>query len=108
MGVLYNLFIGKPGGYQDCCVHIAARPGAHWATEEFLYHACAYPFLELGCRRVTGLVSRKNKRARKIFEKIGWEFEACLKEQRPDDDTIVYRMFNDKCKWLDYKEAADG
>jgi hypothetical protein len=100
VGIVYNLFTGSPTGYQDCCMHIAARPNAKWCTHDFIYHAFAYPFTEMGCERVTGLVGRKNKSARKFFEKLGFEYEACLKRQRPGDDTIVYRMFKENCKWI--------
>lgn len=100
VGVVYNQFIGDGLRYQDCCMHVGARPNAKWARPDFLYHAFAYPFLEMGCERVTGLVGKKNKRARQFFEKLGFEYEACLKRQRVGDDTIVYRMFKDQCRWI--------
>lgn len=100
VGVVYNMFTGSPAGYQDCCMHVGSRPNAKWAKRDFLYHAFAYPFLEMGCERVTGLVGKKNRMARRFFEKLGFEYEACLKRQRPGDDTIVYRMFKDQCRWI--------
>lgn len=100
VGVVYNLFIGNAEMYQDCCMHVGSRPGAKWARPDFLYAAFAYPFLEMGCERVTGLVGKKNRMARRFFEKLGFEYEACLKRQRPGDDTIVYRMFKENCKWI--------
>src|SRR5579859_6268505 len=62
-GVVYNLFTGP-----SVCMHVAAEPGKLWATPEFLFAAFAYPFVSLGCRRVTGLVSASNKAARKFDE----------------------------------------
>lgn len=100
VGVIYTNFTGRPGGYQDCSMHVAAREGAKWATRDFLHHAFAYPFIQMGCRRVTGLVPRKAKKVRRLDEHLGFEFEACLKRTIPGDDTIVYRMWSEKCRWI--------
>lgn len=99
-GVIYDNFTPGVNGIHDCRMHVSARPGAIFATRDFVRHAFAYPFIQLGCRRVTGLVPRKNKKARRFDEHLGFEFEACIKEAIPGDDIIVYRMFADKCRWI--------
>lgn len=104
VGVIYNNFTSKTNGlFQSCCMHVAARPGARWATREFLHHAFYYPFVQLGCERVTGLVDRKNKKARKFDEHLGFEYEAMLKRNTEKGDTVVYRMFAEKCRWINMK-----
>ena len=48
-GVVYNLYNGP-----SICMHVAAVPGKRWMTREYLQVCFAYPFIQLGCHRVTG------------------------------------------------------
>jgi RimJ/RimL family protein N-acetyltransferase len=85
--------------WQDVCMHVAGE--GLWCTPEFLYAAFDYPFNQAGCRRVTGLVSSENLKARRLDEHIGFTCEAEIKEGSPHGaDTLIYRMFNNECKWI--------
>lgn len=94
-GVIYNHFTPW-----NCCMHVGALPGRSWMSRELLFAAFDYPFNQLGMRRVTGLVPKRNKRARKLDEHLGFEYEGNLRNALPDDDLIVYGMLREKCKWI--------
>lgn len=98
-GVLYNSFEEK-----NVCMHVGAIDGAHWLTRSFLFAAFDYPFNQLGMRRVTALVPKKNKAARKFDEHIGFRYEGCLKHYFDRDDMIVYGMLREDCRWIRQKE----
>ena len=84
-------------------IHIAATPGRRWMTREFLRYCFAYPFEQLGCKRVTGYVEATNVEARKFDEHLGFELEATLKDASPTGDVLVYVMWREKCRWLKLK-----
>ena len=84
-------------------MHIAAKPGRKWLSRDFLWYCFHYPFVELGCKRVTGYVEAKNLDARRFDEHLGFQIEARLKDAAPDGDVLVYVMFRDECRWLKLK-----
>ena len=47
-GVVFNMYTGP-----SICMHVAAVPGKRWMTREYLWRCFAYPFVQLGCRRIT-------------------------------------------------------
>lgn len=71
-------------------------------TKEFLFAIFDYPFNQLGCKRVTGLVPSDNLRAQEVNEKLGWKRETVLKDYFLDGDGIVYVMRKEDCRWLNY------
>lgn len=73
----------------------------YWMTRESLRILFAYPFIELGCRRITALASKKNKRSRKIIQKVGFTQEGVLRSGEPDGcNRIVYGMLREECRWI--------
>lgn len=97
-GVLFDYYNGA-----SINMHVAAIPGRRWLTREYLRFCFWYPFEQLGCKRITGLVPASNKDAQRFDEHLGFELEATLKDAAPDGDVLVYRMFRDQCKWLQIK-----
>lgn len=89
---------------ENCFFHIAAIEGRRWGTREFLYYAFAYPFLQLGCNRVTGMVASTNKDAVNLNIRLGLELEALLYGAVPNGHLLIYRMFKKDCKWLSLGE----
>lgn len=94
-GVIYNHYSGV-----NICAHIAGAPGKNWLTRDFLYAMFDYPFNQLGVNRITGLVPKKNKQARKFDQHLGFKYEGNMRGALPDDDMLVYGMLKDECKWL--------
>lgn len=89
-------------------MHVAAVPGSRWLTREFLWYCFHYPFIELGCKRITGLVAETNYAARKFDEHLGFTLEATLKDAHPDGDLLLYVMTKQDCKWIHLKDKRHG
>ena len=94
-GVIYNHFGGA-----GVCAHIGAIPGGRWMTRGFLHAMFDYPFGQLGKRRITALVSRKNRRARRFAENLGFKYEGTVRHALQTDDLILYGMLREECRFL--------
>jgi len=87
-------------GPADCSMHVASDGSRHWITREFLYHAFAYPFLQLGLRRVTAMVPAKNLHALRFDEKLGFVREGYHPHGMPDDDLVSLGMLRANCRFI--------
>lgn len=97
-GVLYEDWNGA-----NVLMHVAAAPGREWLCREFLWYCFHYPFVELGVKRVTGIVPSTNLEARRFDEHLGFTLEATLKDAHPTGDLLVYAMRKEDCRWLNIK-----
>jgi len=98
-GVVYNMFTGP-----SISMHVAAMPGRRWMTKDFLWRAFAYPFIQLGCQRVTGLVREDNLDAQRFDEHLGFVREGLLRSACEDgQNMILYGMLRKECRWLEIK-----
>lgn len=84
-------------------MHVAAIPGRKWLCRQFLWACFDYPFNQLGCSRVTGIVPSCNLEARRFDEHLGFKLEATLKDAHPEGDLLVYAMWREDCRWLKLK-----
>ena len=99
-GVVYNLYNGP-----SICMHVAAVPGKRWMTKDYLYRCFAYPFEQLNCNRVTGLVKADNTEARRFDEHLGFVQEGIIRKGAEDGtDMILYGMLKEECRWLGVKK----
>lgn len=95
MGVLYEGYNGH-----NVWMHVAMQPGARF-NREYLRYCFHYPFVELGCRRVSGYVEASNTAARKFDENLGFKPEAVLQGAASDGgDVILYVMRREDCKYV--------
>lgn len=90
---LYEDFSGT-----NLFTHIAAMPGKRWMNKRFLWTILHYPFVQLGCKRITAGVPESNLDCRRFVEQLGFELEARLKEAVPDGDLLVYKLTADNPK----------
>jgi RimJ/RimL family protein N-acetyltransferase len=73
-----------------------------WAQRFVLRAAFAYPFELLGVRRVQARIRRRNKRARKLVEGLGFVYEGMCRAGHPTGgDAAMYAMLQKDCRWLD-------
>lgn len=103
-----NLIAGVVFDYYNkasICMHVAALPNKRWMTKEYLWYCFYYPFIELGVRRITGLVPESNMQARKFDEHLGFKLETRLKDAHPDGDVLVYCMKKEDCRFLRIKDV---
>lgn len=98
--VVYNHFV-----WPDILMHIGVRERALWARPEMLYHFFGYPFLQLRCKRVTGLVAAHREACVEMCKSVGFTQEGLMRRADPTgQDVIVFGMLKEECRWLDYKE----
>lgn len=95
-GVLYEGYTGH-----NIWMHVAAEPGKRWLNKEFLRSCFIYPFVQLGCDRVSGWVEGSNEDAKRFDEHLGFKQEAVLRgAARDGGDVILYVMWRDECRFL--------
>lgn len=102
---LYTRFEPRGKEYQSCELHLASTSPL-WCAPDILYHIFSYPFVQLGCERITGLIYESNLRARKCAEHLGFVEEGRSARVRPNDNLVIYRMFKEDCRWLNYEQNA--
>jgi len=98
-GVVFNEWNGA-----NINGHIAAT-GRHAFTRDFLWAMGHYPFVQLGVKRVTGLVAEGNLAARRFNEHLGYQLETRLAGAHPTGDLLIYVMWPENYKWLEKKHA---
>jgi RimJ/RimL family protein N-acetyltransferase len=99
-GVAFNMYTKA-----SICMHVAAMPSKRWMTKDFLWRSFAYPFIQLGCNRVTGLVREDNFVAQKFDEHLGFKREGLLRRACTDgQNMILYGMLREECRWLEIKK----
>lgn len=90
-GVLYENYNG-----QNVWMHIGAKPGTLWATKRFIYTVLHYPFVTMGCKRVSAHIEAGNLAARRFVEHVGFRLEAVLKNAASDGgDVTLYVMWRE-------------
>lgn len=96
VAVIYNNYCGW-----DLHMHIAARPGSLWCHPEVLKHMFAYPFVQLGCRRVTAPIAVQNTRCRDTVESGGFQLEGIVRQMGVHgEDVCCYGMLKTECRWI--------
>jgi RimJ/RimL family protein N-acetyltransferase len=76
-------------------------------TKDYLFRCFAYPFLQLNCRRITGLVRADNFVAQKFDEHLGFRREGLLREACDDGtDMILYGMLKNECRFIGDRYAV--
>ena len=69
-------------------------------TREYLRMCFAYPFQQLQCSKIIGLVGSKNEVARRFDEHLGFQLEATLEAAHPDGALLLYTMTKEQCRWV--------
>ena len=80
--------------------HIASDGSRKWATREYLRVIFDYPFVQLGCKRITVCVGEGNADSRRFVEHLGFTLEAELAGAHPTGALRIYRMWRDECRFL--------
>ena len=84
----------------DCCMHVASDGTGRWMTKELLIAAFAYPFKQLGLRRVTALVPAKNAKAIEFDKNLGFVQEGYHPHAMADDDLVSLGMLKEHCRFF--------
>ena len=91
----------------DCHMHVASDGTKRWLVREYLTACFVYPFVQLGLRRVTGLVPASNAAALKFDQNLGFLIEGYHHQALGDDDLITLGMLRENCRFIP-KEDAHG
>lgn len=74
-----------------------------WAlNRDGIIEVLSYPFVQLKCHRITALVEKKNTRARKMVQRLGFVEEGKLRKAGPKGDIFVYGLLADELKLRKY------
>lgn len=73
----------------------------YWPVRSFMRAIFAYPFKQLGCKRVTGLCASDNADAIRMHRKTGFRREGIIREGLSDADIIIFGMLRTECRWID-------
>ncbi len=96
-GVIFNNFRKES---RDIHLTIAAD-SSKWASRGSLKVIFEYVFIQLGCIRLTVTIAKKNKRARKLAEGLGFQYEGKLRKGFDGlEDATIYGMLSEECRWI--------
>lgn len=92
----------------DCNMHVASDGSRQWLNREYLSRCFAYPFIQCGFRRVTGLVPANNTDALRFDLHLGFRLEGRCREAMPDgSDVLVLGLLRRDCRHIP-KEARNA
>jgi RimJ/RimL family protein N-acetyltransferase len=98
-GFVYYDYMWRPDGGN---VWIAVAGQGRWLTRKNLRIWFRYPFVQLGCNRVTSIVAKSNRKSRNLVERLGARREGCVRDIRgPGKSSILYGMLKSECRWLE-------
>jgi RimJ/RimL family protein N-acetyltransferase len=76
-----------------------------WLRRGLIREIANYVFMQLGCIRLTVTMSKKNKRARKLAEGVGFVYEGKIRRGFDGiNDAVIYGMLFKECRWLGDKK----
>ena len=92
-GVVFN-------NYRKFDIHMSAALDAP-LTRQSLRTLCEYVFGQLNVRRVTSITGKKNRKARKALQVIGFTLEGTARHALDGvQDACVYGLIREHCKWI--------
>ena len=97
-GVVYTMYTGN-----GIMMNVAGEYKG-WINRAFIRAAFAYPFKQLKCTRVSGLVRIDNEAALEFDTRLGFRQEGIIR--RGDDDgtdLVLMGMLREECKWIKEK-----
>ncbi|ABK44229.1 hypothetical protein Mmc1_1721 [Magnetococcus marinus MC-1] len=88
--------------YRDVDIEMAiAASHPRWAKRGVIGAFFHYPFVQLGCRRVTSLVAHTNRASQRLAEGLGFQLEGRCRQSYPaGQDALIYGLLKTECRWL--------
>lgn len=83
-----------------------AADSPRWATKGNITALLSYPFVQLGCARLTAYTRAANERARTVLVGLGFEQEGYHPHGFPDDDAVSYGLLREKNRWMRSNEIC--
>ena len=77
-----------------------------WATPGAVYAIMRYPFVQLGCKRLTSTTEATNQRARAFLCRLGFREEGYHPDALPAGDAVTYGLLaRDAARWIGAEEC---
>ena len=94
-GVVYN-------NYRDHCIEWSiAATDKRWLTRRVLRAIMAYPFIQLGVRRLQSTCAKRDRKTRGQVLRLGFKYEGTARQAWPGGgDACCYSMLRHECRWL--------
>lgn len=83
-----------------------ATDSPRWASRQAISCILSYPFVQLGCLRITAYTRAGNERARAFLTGLGFDQEGYHPHGFPDDDAVSYGLLREKCRWVKSESQA--
>jgi RimJ/RimL family protein N-acetyltransferase len=103
-GVVYNNYRRF-----DLDMHVSAT-SPKWASRKIVGTLLAYPFVQLGCVRVTATIAATNDRARKLLRQLGFHVEGFHpRAWEGREDALSFGMLrSDAARWIGALRGESG
>jgi RimJ/RimL family protein N-acetyltransferase len=93
-GIVYNNF-----RWPSIEASIASiEPG--WCSRRNLAAAFAFPFRQLGVRRVGASTAAANAEVRRFLLRLGFRQEGVMRQALKSGDAVIFGMLEPECRWL--------
>lgn len=94
--------------WRESAIEMACAFDGH-LTRRDLRGLFAYPFMQLGCYTVLSIVERRNDRARKFNERLGFKHLGVIESGvSKGNDSIMYSMTRPQCRWISSGERFNA
>ena len=84
----------------DIRIHAAKEIAQRFIPREYLHAVYAYPFIQLGCLRVTAPIVASNVEAIALVQRAGFVYETKLARAARGDDLMIYVLWRESCRFL--------
>lgn len=84
----------------DCNMSAASDGSTQWMSRELIRAMFAYPFIQLGLRRVTAIVASRNTQSLNYSLNMGFQVEGFCPHAMEDDDVYILGMLREKCRFI--------
>jgi RimJ/RimL family protein N-acetyltransferase len=72
-----------------------------WASKEAIRAMLRYPFVQLGCARLTAVTPAQNRPARAFLARLGFRQEGVHPDALPGGDAVSYGLLaRDAARWI--------
>lgn len=94
----------------DIRIHAARAPAQRFLPRAYWHAVYAYPFLQVGCLRVTAPIAASNAKAIGLVERVGFRLETRLERACHGEDLLIFVLWREACRFLApiWKEKRHG
>jgi RimJ/RimL family protein N-acetyltransferase len=101
-GMLVTDFTGA-----SVALHVAGFTPT-WLSRDLLWTVFHYVFVQLGCVKAFTQVEEANQKSILFCERLGFLVECRVRDVFPTGDLIVFGMYRNQCRWLDWQPRSIG